>query len=201
MLWQSDVHSQRRRKKHNKKAEEVTVTHANAIYGRTPKGNDELRLRHSQLGPVVNGLLMLVNGQRSHYDLIDIGRRLSAPVDCLDLLLAHGFIELAPQSQSQAAALTETAAPVSTASPASPASTGTLESDSERRAALYVHLISAVKTNLGLRGFSFHLKVEKAVTLAELRALVSPVAEAIAAAKGATARGDFLRAANQLTGA
>ena len=162
------------------------------IYARTRKGDEELKARHSQLGAVVNGMLMLVNGRRSRDDLMSVANRLGARPDFLDDLASRGFIELhtapAPVAVPVAAALERTPADGQT-------------SDADRSAKLYAHLIGAAKKHLGLKGFLFHLKVEKAVTLAERRALIEPLAEAIAKAKGMAAANEFLEISREFAGA
>ena len=72
--------------------------------------------------------------------------------------------------------------------------------DIERRAKLYQHLIAAAKQHLGLTGFIFHLKVEKAVTLQELRGLVGPLGKAIAKAKDTETANAFLKIVQPLAG-
>ena len=62
-------------------------------------------------------------------------------------------------------------------------------------------VIKVTKKHLGLKGFLFHLKVEKAVTLAERRALIEPLAEAIAKAKGMAAANEFLEISREFAGA
>ena len=62
-------------------------------------------------------------------------------------------------------------------------------------------VIEVTKKYLGLEGFIFHLKAEKAVTLAERRALIEPLAEAIATAKGMAAANEFLEISREFAGA
>ena len=166
------------------------------IYARTRKGDEELKARQSQLGAVVNGMLMLVNGRRSRDDLMSVANRLGAPPDCLDELASRGLIELLT---APAAAPAPVTVPVAAAINRSPAS-GQM-SDVDRSAKLYAHLIGAVKRHLGLKGFIYHLKVEKAVTLAERRALIEPLGEAIAKAKGMAAANEFLEISREFAGA
>ena len=74
-------------------------------------------------------------------------------------------------------------------------------SDADRSAKPYAHLIGAAKQHLGLKGFVYHLKVEKAVTLSERRALIEPLGEAIAKAKGMAAAKEFLEISREFSGA
>lgn len=50
--------------------------------------------------------------------------------------------------------------------------------------AVYDFYTRTIKTNIGLRGFTLQLKVEKAATLDELRQLRDPYVEAVLKAKG-----------------
>ncbi len=164
---------------------------AQTIYMRTQRGHAELKLRHSELGPVVNGLLMLVNGQRTVGELVSVAVKLGAPPDSISGLETGGYIEPAPvrlpTGQTMPAPLTD-AAPLLASRPAHDA-----WSDNDRRAFLYQMLIDAAKKHLGLTGFLYHLKVEKAVTLQELRDLIAPLGEAITRSKGQRTAHDFLQ--------
>ena len=162
------------------------------IYARTRKGDEELKARQSQLGAVVNGMLMLVNGRRSRDDLMSVANRLGARPDCLDDLASRGFIELHT-------APAPVAVPVAAALERLPADAHTSDADCSGK--LYAHLIGAAKKHLGLKGFIYHLKVEKAATLAERRALIEPLSEAIAKAKGMAAANEFLKISREFAGA
>ncbi len=152
------------------------------VYKRTAQGETALMARRSDLGPVLNSLLVLVNGRATREDLMTVVTRLGAPVNSLRMLEAGGYIQ----------PLDARGAPAALAAGDPPTADMTL-TDTERRARLYQHLIEAAKQHLGLTGFIYHLKVEKAVTLAELSALVDPLAKAIAKAKGTETANAFLK--------
>ena len=157
------------------------------IYELTSQGETELMARRSDLGPVLNSLLVLVNGKRTQDDLITVVTRLGAPTNSISMLEAGGYIQQLDAAGSRTALTPDD----------SPNGAVTL-TDTERRARLYQHLIEAAKQHLGLKGFIYHLKVEKAVTLADLSDLVSPLGEAIAKAKGKDAANAFLKIAEPL---
>lgn len=159
------------------------------IYELTSQGETELMARRSDLGPVLNSLLVLVNGKRTQDDLITVVTRLGAPTNSISMLEAGGYIQQLDAAGSRTALTPDD----------SPNGAVTL-TDTERRARLYQHLIEAAKQHLGLKGFIYHLKVEKAVTLADLSDLVSPLGEAIAKAKGKDAANAFLKIAEPLAG-
>ena len=151
------------------------------VYKRTSQGETELMARRSDLGPVLNSLLVLVNGKTTREDLMTLVTRLGAPANSLSMLEAGGYIQPLDVAGTHAALTAHD----------SPNGAVTL-TDTERRARLYEHMIGAAKQHLGLTGFIYHLKVEKAVTLADLSALVIPLGKAIAKAKGTEAANAFL---------
>ena len=159
------------------------------VYRRTSLGNNELMARHSDFGPVLNSLLVLVNGETTREDLITLVTRLGAPANSLSMLEVGGYIQ----------PLNARGAPAALTHGESPNAEVTL-TDTERRAKLYQHMIGAAKQHLGLTGFIYHLKVEKAVTLEDLRELVSPLGKAIAKAKGKDAANAFLKIVQPLAG-
>lgn len=159
------------------------------IYKRTAQGETALMARRSDLGPLLNSLLVLVNGRATREDLMTVVTRLNAPANSLSMLEVGGYIQ--PHN-----------APGVPAAPTAggfPNADVTL-TDIERRAKLYQHLIAAAKQHLGLTGFIFHLKVEKAVTLQDLRGLVGPLGKAIAKAKDRETASAFLKIVQPLAG-
>ena len=175
------------------------------IYRRTPRGNAELEARRSSLGAALNSLLVLVNGERTQQELMTFVARHGGPDNSLQMLESDGYIELVNTATNSAASrqfesATESAENAALAVPAGQAFASPQKrySDTERRALLYKYLIGAVKKHLGLKGFFYHLKVEKAVTLAELLELVEPVGNAIAKAQGLVAANHFMAQGRQL---
>ncbi len=152
------------------------------VYKRTAQGETALLARRSDLGPVLNSLLVLVNGRTTRDDLMTVVTRLGAPANSLSMLEVGGYI----------GPLDTRGAPAALATGDSPNANLTL-TDIERRARLYQHLIEAVKQHLGLTGFIYHLKVEKAVTLQDLSDLVGPLGKAIAKAKNPETSNAFLK--------
>ena len=159
------------------------------VYKRTSLGNKELMARHSDLGPVLNSLLVLVNGRATREDLMTLVTRLGAPANSRSMLETGGYIGPLDSAGTRAA------------SPANDSPDGAVAlTDTERRSRLYQHLIGAAKQHLGLTGFIYHVKVQKAATLEELSDLVSPLGKAIAKAKGTDAANAFLKIVQPLAG-
>ena len=147
-----------------------------AIYTRTERGNAELIARKSALGAAANSLLVLIDGVRKRGELLAVLQRQGSPAEFLDNLHSGGYIEERAGRNS-----------------ATPVVPGGEPSDAEKRATLYEELIAAAKAHLGLKGFMLHIKIEKAGSLEELRALVAPVSEAIAKASGMAPANAFLQ--------
>ena len=65
------------------------------VYKRTSLGNKELMARHSDLGPVLNSLLVLVNGRATREDLMTLVTRLGAPANSRSMLETGGVYRTA----------------------------------------------------------------------------------------------------------
>lgn len=152
------------------------------IYQRTAQGETALMARRSDLGPALNSLLVLVNGKTTREDLMTLVTRLGAPANSLSMLEVGGYIQ--PRNAP--------GAPAAVTANDSPNKDVTI-TDTERRTKLYQHLIEAATQHLGLTGFIYHLKVEKAVTLQDLSNLVGPLGKAIAKAKGMETANAFMK--------
>jgi hypothetical protein len=170
------------------------------VYSRTAQGNAELSLRRSNLDALMNGLLMLVNGRRTRADLLSVASHMGAPFDSIDTLKAQGFIELAPRTglTRPAPLATDHGALEADYAASQPGGDEWMLTDAERTTRLHRLLTEAASQHLGLSGFLYHLKVEKAASLAELRKLVTPIGDAIARAKGSQVAGPFLQRAGSL---
>ena len=157
------------------------------VYARTPLGDIELMARRSDLGPVLNSLLVLVNGRTTQEELMVVVARLAAPANSISMLEAGGYIQRL--------------GPVGSAVAVDPVDlvTALTLTDAERRAALYQHMIGAARQHLGIKGFYFHLMVEKAATLEDYLALLNPLGAAIAKAKGIDIANAFLKVAKSFT--
>lgn len=91
-------------------------------------------------------------------------------------------IDLAPPPMPVASAAPVPAAPAPAPTPAVPAVLAV--SDTDRYHAVHKFYNETIRGNLGLRGFGLQLKVEKAGTLDELRALREPYLDAVKKTRG-----------------
>jgi hypothetical protein len=147
------------------------------IYTRTEKGKEEVGARRHALDARLNSVLFLVDGKRTRDDINLLVKRLGNPADSLDRLVEGGYVQTVEKPPA----------------PAKVADSAThSRADSDLQNVLYQHLIAAAKKHLGMRGFMFHLKIEKAVDLTELRALITPMSEAIAKSQGLATANRFV---------
>jgi hypothetical protein len=162
------------------------------IYTRTEKGNEEVGTRRHALNARLNSVLFLVDGKRTRDEINALVERLGNPADSLDQLVEGGYVHLIETRPTPArVAHSATSDPSGGPVPSSVLPTHS-RADSDLQNALYQHLIAAAKKHLGLRGFMFHLKIEKAVDLPELHALITPMSEAIAKSKGLATATSFI---------
>jgi hypothetical protein len=165
------------------------------IYTRTDKGHGEVGARRPVLSARLNSVLFLVDGKRTRDDIDALVKRLGNPADSLDQLVEGGyvqFVEKPPVPVPVQVTVADGAVP-DTGDPVHSSMLPTHSlADSALQNVLYQHLIAAAKKYLGMRGFMFHLKIEKAIDLPELRALITPMSEAIAKSKGMSTANSFI---------
>lgn len=156
-------------------------------YDKTEKGREEILSRKYQLATRLRSLLVMVDGKQNKQQLLAKVVALGLTENHLDELLALGFIE--PKSMSDfndaplSLPISETTSPLLESKAASVEPAPALN-DAERFQAIYQFYTETVKANLGLRGFTMQLKVEKAANLDDFRELRKPYLEAIIKAKG-----------------
>jgi len=68
----------------------------------------------------------------------------------------------------------------------------------EKFNALYSYLVEETKALLGLRGFIYQLRIERATTLLQLKALIEPIAKAIEKRHGFEIAKSFMRESERL---
>ncbi|MGN6388153.1 MAG: hypothetical protein ACTHL1_01455 [Burkholderiaceae bacterium] len=153
------------------------------IYDKTAAGRDEISTRQNGLLPRLRTLLLLVDGKTNAEALLKKVAGLGLGETHLEELRQQGFIAAKPEEPAAAPDVPTPAsapAPLVGALPAAPQ-----ESEAAQRfQALYQFYNDTIRSNLGLRGLPLQLKVEKAATMEELRAIREPYLEAVAKAKG-----------------
>ncbi len=170
------------------------------IYIKTRKGMDELLAKRNGIDARLNTALIFVDGQRSTQDLLAALKASGLPADTLEILLHGGYIaEVKPKVTALPAAV-QVQKPV--AEPTGNES-GSGHKDASQHVAfqaLYEFMVKKSKELLGLRGFTFQLRIERAQDVASLLELVNAMSEAVAKKHGLQAANVFLRDLSQLTG-
>jgi hypothetical protein len=162
----------------------------NLIFDKTDKGREEIATRKYHLASRLRTLLLLFDGKHTADDVLAKVSGLGLSAESIAELLHDGFLhalptpepEPAPQLFSVAAsdaAIAESAAPPSESHAGRVMPTG--ESQFE---AIYHFYTETIKSTIGLRGYALQLKVERAGSIEEFRALRQPYLEAILKAKG-----------------
>ena len=151
------------------------------IYVKTPLGVEEIKNRKLHLAPRLRTMLIMVDGRKSVAALKQDAAKFSCPDDFIESLLVAGLIVKAGATQSAAASIAAsgTGAQSVTLTEALPALDGYAKF---RLAKDFMN--NAVVNSLGIKGFFFTLKLERAGTVADLRGLVKPFQDAITKASG-----------------
>ncbi len=137
---------------------------------KTEQGRAEIESRSRKLPGGLRSLLLLVDGRRTVAELQELAKRLNAPEDALQQLLSLELI-----SGEGAAA----ASPPSIGEPANePIAPG--DGGSNRFGILYALMTDLVREQLGVRGYFFQLKLERAQDDAALEALLPELQSALA---------------------
>jgi hypothetical protein len=145
------------------------------IYRKTPIGQTEIETRALRLLPRMRNLLIMVDGRRD----VDALQALLGyePTAALRELLAYGLIEAAAQRLSSVATAGGDSAPTTQPAGLDPSSLAQL-----RKAA-----VRALNDALGPAAETTAIRIERASTEADLRALLERAASTIAAVRGAAA--------------
>jgi hypothetical protein len=144
---------------------------AGDIYRKTQGGMGEITHRTLKLNPRVRTMLILIDGAQPEFLLKEEAAKVGAPLDFIEQLLRLELIEKAGRA---APAIATPAAATSRPAPAG-------DEYSRFRVAKDFMNVTIVDA-LGIRSFFFTLKLERAGTLADLRALAPAYREAIAKA-------------------
>ncbi|MCL4185037.1 MAG: hypothetical protein KJ011_16475 [Burkholderiaceae bacterium] len=172
-----------------------------SVFQKTGKGIDELRTRSHGLGPRLRQLLILVDGRR---DLDELARMLPGPgfAENLEQLESGGFVTRSPdaarppdvsaapaQAGSAPAEAGRAAAPRPTAPPRQPVA----PAHGPELSALRTRVIRALLDTIGPNGDDFAIRIERARSVDELRALLPAVLSVVEACGGRKAVDGFLQ--------
>ena len=150
------------------------------VYKKTTKGMDELLAKGPSIDARVFGVLVLVDGSRDSVEINRLAKEAGLPVDALEILSHGGFVE-----QKLRGSPTRVKPPPPEAGPSVRMSE---QADATIRFRgfqdLYAYQVEQVKALLGLRGFIFQLRIEKASAVEDLQVLIAPMSESIAKKHG-----------------
>jgi hypothetical protein len=157
----------------------------NSIFDKTDKGREEIASRTHHLAPRLRTLLVLVDGKQSGEELLKKVGGIGLTEESIAELLGAGFIREAVAVKAEIASLSPSpsASPLPTAESAPPAETILPEGESQF-VAIYHFYTETIKSVIGLRGYGLQLKVEKASSVEDFRALREPYLAAVHKAKG-----------------
>jgi hypothetical protein len=148
------------------------------IYRKTPKGTEEIATRANRLAPRLRTALILVDGIR---DDAQFGKLIAQqPLETLQELLAHGYIEVSPASEP---ALRP--AHLDTAQP------GHAYGDAQAFAAYRAQAVRAFNDLAGPTGENLAIKMEKAGSREELAPLLQIAHGIIRNARGSEVANEF----------
>ena len=164
-----------------------------AVYKKTEKGMDELLAPSPRINLPLISVLILVDGERDSLEVNRLAKEVNLPADALEILFHGGFIERKFKG---------TAEPVETKKeqrrdPVVP-KPGNASTRLKGFNDLYSYLVEETKSLLGLRGFIYQLRIERATTLLELKALIEPIGETVLKKHGFDISKNFMRESERL---
>lgn len=152
------------------------------VFDKTDKGREEIATRKHQLAPRLRTLLVMIDGKHSAGELLQKVGSLGLTESSLAELLENGFIQ-----QAQPVTAPPQPAPQPEAAPAAVATAAPeaiLPEGQNQFQAIYHFYTQTIKSMIGLRGYALQLKVEKAGSIEDFRALRQAYLEAVLKAKG-----------------
>ncbi|WP_334188793.1 hypothetical protein [Noviherbaspirillum sp.] len=162
----------------------------NTIFDKTEKGREEIATRKYHLAPRLRTLLVMIDGKHDANELLKKVAAIGVDEHTVNELFALGFIApvngqapaFAPVTPAAPAAVKEDEAPPAIAAKPEPSSV--LPPGENQFQAIYHFYNETIKSTIGLRGYGLQLKVERAGSIDDFRALRQPYLDAVLKAKG-----------------
>ena len=164
-----------------------------AVYKKTEKGMNELLAPSPRIDVRLVSVLILVDGERDSAEVNRLAKEVNLPVDALDILFQGGFIDKKFKDTTEPADAKNGPRPA----PVVP-EPGDAPTRLKRYNALYSYLVEETKALLGLRGFIYQLRIERATTLLEFKALIEPISKAVSKKHGFEIARNFMRESERL---
>jgi hypothetical protein len=154
----------------------------NLVFDKTDKGREEIATRKYHLSAKLRGLLLIIDGKHSGESLLKKFAGVGLSDQVLKELLENDFIHtIAPAAAAPEPANID----ATVAQQEKPASTGVLAEGETQYQSIYNFYSETIKNTIGLRGYALQLKVERAGSIEDFRALRTAYLEAVFKAKGA----------------
>lgn len=154
-----------------------------AIFDKTDKGREEIATRSHHLAPRLRTLLVLIDGKQNIDGLLKKVAGLGLDESSIAELLEAGFIQESGQDSTAAPAEIPSEKPAPVAEPEDGSALILPEGENQFEA-IYHFYNETIKNTIGLRGYGLQLKVEKANSIEDFRALRQAYLEAVLKAKG-----------------
>ncbi|MFZ6845060.1 hypothetical protein [Undibacterium sp. RuTC16W] len=157
----------------------------NTIYDKSDKGREEIATRKHQLASRMRSLLVMIDGKLTEEELLKRVSALGLTEQHIQELLDQEFITAPLFAEPPVEVDVIDVGPVTSVADMNiPINPADLLDESKRIQALHTFFNETIKSTLGLRGFTLQLKVERAATIDDFRALRNTYIEAILKAKG-----------------
>lgn len=164
----------------------------NTIFDKTEKGREEIATRKHHLAPRLRTLLVMIDGKHDASELLRKVAAIGIDEQSVNELFTMGFIApvhgqapaVAPQPAAGPAAVQTEEAPVAVAAKPEEAPSSVLPPGENQFQAIYHFYNETIKSTIGLRGYALQLKVERAGSIDDFRAIRQPYLDAVLKAKG-----------------
>jgi len=164
----------------------------NRILDKTDKGRDEIATRKHGLPPRMRTLLVLIDGKHTEEALLKQVAGIGMSEQNVNELIEAGFVAArevpaapaSPAAKQPAPPPVPARAAVPQDAMAAAIVDGILLPGESQFQALYRFYNATIKESVGLRGYGLTLKVERAESIDDFRALRTPYLEAVTRAKG-----------------
>lgn len=157
----------------------------NLIFDKTDKGREEIATRKYHLSAKLRGLLLLIDGKHTGESLLKKFAGAGFTDEVLNELLKNDFIHAIAPATPAAAVPDPATADAAAAQQAKSDADGILPEGETQYQAIYNFYSETIKSTIGLRGYALQLKVERAGSIEDFRALRTQYLEAVFKAKGA----------------
>jgi hypothetical protein len=164
------------------------------LYDKTDKGREEIATRKYHLSSRLRSLLLVIDGRHDADGILEKFKAIGLGGESMAQLLEEGYIRRLEAPQPAAVAMEvrpqarhpQTAAQDSGSTPlfAEHSPEESLYGGEWQFSALYHFYNETIKSTVGLRGYALQLKVERAGSIEDFRALREPYLKAVDKARG-----------------